>query len=157
MNNPPSWQTQKLTGHLLPNSSSNFSFSCWLSKELRTLSPLDLDPRLMVPHKDLPVDLKILGAALETKCPFYTNRIQEVFSQGSFSSLFSVHIISSKQEMANRTSLTPTFLLSLSDGVHKWLCDFHFWADAVYYRSHPAVRSPHSHSDVLFLHFSLNK
>lgn len=41
-----------------------------------------------------------------------TRLCSQLYSQGSFSSLFCAHIIS-KQEMGNRTSLTPTFLLSL--------------------------------------------
>lgn len=38
----------ELTAHLLPSRSSSFSFSCRLSRELRELSTLDFDPRLIV-------------------------------------------------------------------------------------------------------------
>lgn len=43
----PSRLATELTVHLLPNSSSSFSLSCGLSRELRRLSAFDLDPRLM--------------------------------------------------------------------------------------------------------------
>lgn len=85
------------------------------------LSPLLLDPRLMMPLKKDPLYLKSACISLERKKKKIKKATQLQCADRMASSVnFAIKEVSllcfersSKQEMNNRTSLTPTFLLRL--------------------------------------------
>lgn len=101
---PLAWE---LTVHLLPNSSSSFSLSCSLSRELLGgPSTFDLGPRLMASDRLLDqISSRGIGSVSGRRGPQMSNsRVQEVSLLSS---------AQSEQETASSTSLTPTFLLFL--------------------------------------------